>query len=178
MSNQVLKKKIDELDEQTVLLILSHLTLELQQVIPPQVTSIQSEEEAREAIAALLTTTGQLKDKIKPALIVPENSASVNLARNLLKMVLDDEIVSIKVKELINNPPRDSQMSVEMAIAGAVILGSIITWLQTKINIKVTRKEGKTEFHFEINKETTDPSLIKDVAKSVSSLLKGSLMSD
>jgi len=64
-------------------------------------------------------------------------------------------------------------MSVEMAVAGAVVLGALITWLQTKIKLRVTRADGKTSFDFELQKDQTDNSVIKDVTNSVKSLLIG-----
>jgi hypothetical protein len=88
-----------------------------------------------------------------------------------LKLLVDDEAARPKVERLVNFPPQDSQMSVEVAIAGAVILGAVITWLQTKINIQVTRKNGKTDFKFELHKDATDTEVIKNVSKSVTSLL-------
>ena len=71
----------------------------------------------------------------------------------------------------VENPPADSQKSVELAIAGAVILGSLVAWLQTSIEIKVNRKGGKLDFSFNIKKDATQGKTLHDIAKTVAGLI-------
>ena len=58
-------------------------------------------------------------------------------------------------------------MSVELAISSAIVLGALISWLQTKLQLKVSRKEGKTDFEFELKKQGASNSVIKQVANVV-----------
>jgi hypothetical protein len=64
-------------------------------------------------------------------------------------------------------------MSVELAIAGAVLLGAVVSWLQTKVKIHYSRKDGKTQFEFDLEKRPASTSLLKNVVKSVSGLFSG-----
>jgi hypothetical protein len=45
---------------------------------------------------------------------------------------------------------------VELAIASAVILGSLIAWLQTSVEIQMHRKDGKLDFSFKLKKDKTE----------------------
>jgi hypothetical protein len=58
-------------------------------------------------------------------------------------------------------------MSIELAIGAAVVLGLLITWLQTKVDIKISREGGETSWSFELHKDATDPKTIKEVASTV-----------
>lgn len=161
------------LDDAAVLRVLSHLTAEIREQIPSEAqTSITSAEEARMAVAALLTEEG-VAPATSPDQILPEPAATPTQARALLQVFWEDEDLRPHLEELISHPPDDSQRSVELAMTSAVILGAVITWLQTKIDLKVTRKDGKTDFHFALRKNATDPALISDIAKRIGSILTG-----
>lgn len=165
-----MKPEIKALDGRTVQMILSHLTLELRQEIPAEEThTIQSAEEARTAIAALLSQVEPSAPD--PGKIVPEESDADLAAREMLDLLLDDPATAPKVRELLAHPPRDSQMSVELAISSAIVLGAVITWLQTKVELKVNRKDGKTDFSFAMKKAGTSNSLLKTVAETVKKAL-------
>ena len=66
--------------------------------------------------------------------------------------------------ESVANPPADSQKSVELAIASAVILGSLIAWLQTSVEIQMHRKDGKLDFSFKLKKDKTEGKTLAAVA--------------
>lgn len=174
MLNQSIINKIDELDEKTILLILGYLTEELQREVITNQNIIHNKEEAYVAILTLLETMGESYNQLDSTVNVKGDAHYVALARQILKVFIDDEKTRPKIEKLVFNPPIDSQMSFESAIASVIVLGTVITWLQTKITIKVTRKDGKTEFKFELQKATADMSVIRSVAQLVESFLKGS----
>ena len=168
------KERIDQLDDRTVLLILSYLSQDLREELSDdQATSVRSENEARQAISALLNTVGALAAPVDTAEILPDDAAAVVVGRDLLKLLLEDEQLRLRVEELIADPPAETQMSVELALAGAVVLGTLITWLQTKVDLRVSRKDGKIEFEIKLHKDATEASVIKDVVQSVKTLLLG-----
>ncbi|HZO71411.1 MAG TPA: hypothetical protein VFB60_04360 [Ktedonobacteraceae bacterium] len=163
---------IDQMDDQTILLILSHVAQELQEDLPQeQLGAIRSQDEAREAIVALLNAAGENTAQLDAAQIIPEDEENPALSRGVLELLLNDELAKPKAEELLANPPEEEQMSVVLALAGAIILGTLITWLQTKIKLKVNRKDGKTDIEFEMEKDKTDPETIKEVAKAIITLL-------
>jgi hypothetical protein len=165
-----MKPEIKALDYRTVQMILSHLTQELRQDIPEAETqAVQTEQEARMAIASLLTETKS--SAASPADIVPADSDAERTARETLEIFLEDPVLAPKVRALLADPPRDSQMSVELAISSAIVLGALISWLQTKLQLKVSRKAGKTDFEFELKKQGASNSVIKQVANVVKNAL-------
>ncbi|HLG64181.1 MAG TPA: hypothetical protein VKY19_19710 [Ktedonosporobacter sp.] len=166
------RASIDQMDDQTILLILSHVTQELQEDLSQeQLGAIRSQDEARAAIVALLNAAGENTAQLDAAQIIPEDEENPALSRGVLELLLNDEVAKPKAEELLTNPPEEEQMSVALALGGAIILGTLITWLQTKIKLKVSRKDGKTDFEFEMDKDKTDPETIKEVAKAIITLL-------
>jgi hypothetical protein len=174
MIDQILKKSIEELDNETILLILSHFSQDSQlETNVTKNTTIQSEEDAREAISSLMSTSQSDVPQMEPAFIVPEDTDVTDMARNFLEMLAEDDIAGPKVEQFICDPPTSSQMSVEAAVSGAILLGAVISWIQTRIHIKVIRKKGETEFKFEIKKQSANNSIVTDVVKKMGTLFRG-----
>ncbi len=167
------KALLDNLDDQTTLLILSNLTQDLREDIPEEeAKAIRSEEDARLAIISFLNALGENTGHLSATTIIPDDADVKTVGRGMLELLLNDETARSRTQDLIAHPPKEEQMSVELAIAGAVILGALITWLQTKVKIKIHRKDGKTEFEFEMIKDATDASTMKELAQSLMALLK------
>lgn len=160
---------IQQLDTRTVENIISYLTEDIREGLPDENKStIKSIEEANDAIIELLRTNGSMIDE-NPSDLVSKPEGS----RLLLQLLWNDDELRPKVDELLLNPPVDSQRSAEMALSAAVIIGGLITWLQTKIEIQITRQDGKTEFKFHFLKSKTSDNLVKDVVKPISNILLG-----
>ncbi|MBW4504721.1 MAG: CHAT domain-containing protein [Scytonema hyalinum WJT4-NPBG1] len=179
MSRKVL---LDNLNNEAILPVLSELTSELRASLPnEEATAIQSEEEARLVIATLLEilTVEEGTKQVDPAAIISDDIDVETTGRRVLEILLNDEAISSEIEDLIANPPEDLQLSgVETAVAGAVILGALVTWLQTKIEIQVSRKNGQTEFLFEFTKPGTDTFLVKEVVSEAfvaTGVVKGSV---
>lgn len=165
---------IQQLGDQTVLDILSYLTDELKEQVPDlNRGSIKSSQEANAAIIEFMQDNHVHVDaEVDDPVIKPEQS------RELLQMLWNDEDVKPKVEELVNHPPAGSQRSAETAITAAIMLGSLITWLQTKVDIQISRKDGKTSFKFRLLKEKSSEQLIKEVVNPISSILTNKITKD
>lgn len=165
-------ESIKQLDNRTVLRILGYLTEELQATMPPdQVTAVQSEDEARQVLAALLVTAGESDDLDQAASLIPDDDTLAAQGRQILDFMLQDQTTRPIAEKLVAAPPDETQMSAELAIAGAVILGTLITWLQTRVSLSLERKDGKTNIKLAISKSATGSPIIKEVARSVRALL-------
>lgn len=162
-------KEIEELDDKTALLILSYLSQDLGEKIEGGLV-VKTEAEARDALAAFLNQSG---DDANAAHQIIDGDAGLLARQTLAEMYRDPEIAP-RIDEFLANPPTDTQMSVEAAVAGAVVLGALITWLQTKVSLRITRADGKTKFDFAVHKGKTSDSIINDVSSSVRKLLTGS----
>ncbi len=161
------------LDDETVLRILAHLTADMRDQLPSEArTAVASPEEARAAIAVFLEEEG-VAPPLEPDRVLPEPAVTAADARVLLQMMWEDDALRRSLEALIAEPPDESQKSVEVALAGAVILGGLITWLQTRIDLQVSRTDGMTSFRFRVRKDATDPSLIREMATKIASLVIG-----
>jgi len=161
---------IAELHDREVLAILGQVTEDLQASAAAPSAPIADDQEARAALAAFLRTTGVIEDAT-PNAIVADDIAATELSREVLTVLLEDEASSALATEAVQSPPADDQMSIELAMAGAVVLGALITWLQTKVHIKVKREAGETSFEFELLKDATDKDTIKNVASTVAKMI-------
>ncbi|MGB5631995.1 MAG: hypothetical protein WBM86_04335 [Waterburya sp.] len=163
---------LENLDDKEILGILSEITIELREGLSDEdKKNIQSEDEARLAIAALLKNAGENVGQIAPEIIIPEDSDVKTAARGVLGILVNDPEISSEVEDLIENPPEESQLSGVEVATTAIILGALISWLQTKVKIQVSLKDGQLDFSFELIKESTDTSIIKEVVKSIKTLL-------
>jgi hypothetical protein len=159
---------ISKLDDAAVLRVLSAVTEQLRAQLPQTATaSVNGADEAREAVSQLLQQAGSHA----PQEVLPDEGSHAAQARALLQLMLQDPETRAVVQPLIDHPPDDEQRSVELALAGAVILGGLVTWLETKVEIDVERKGGKINFRFHLKKEAAGDSLIHSLAKQVAGLL-------
>lgn len=155
---------IRNLDDGAVLRVLSALTEDMQANLPASSQKIASMDDARDAVNALLTQDGASDS--------PDvDKLGSDQARTLLAVLAADPTTRDQVAELLANPPDDEQRSVELALAAAVVLGGLITWLQTKFEIEINRADGKTSFRFSARKDAVDKELIADTVKSVTKLV-------
>jgi hypothetical protein len=147
------------LDDNTALRILSALTADLMDDVgePPKIGTM---EDARDALGAFLSEAGVSR----PADL---DHLGGDAARELLILLAEDPMTADRIRALVAAPPDDEQRSVELALGAAVILGALVTWLQTKFEIEIKHEDGQTSFHFSARKNPTGTALIKDVAKSV-----------
>jgi hypothetical protein len=158
---------VARLSDRQILLVLGYLTEDMrEQVDDAAGAAPTSEAEARAVLASFLAASGHAT-AVDLESIVP-NADAIPLGRELLTMLLQDEASVDAAREHVDHPPEDSQMSIELAIGAAVVLGLLITWLQTKVEIHASREGGETSWSFNLHKEATDPDTISEVAATVS----------
>lgn len=160
---------VAELRDRDVLAALGQVTEDLGASIDER-APIANDDEARAALAALLRETAVRPDA-SPDAIVADTDAAPAIGREMLLVLLSDEVSRPAAADAVQSPPSDDQLSIELALAGAVVLGALITWLQTRVRIKVKREAGQTSFEFDLAKNATDPETIKKVAATVAGLI-------
>ncbi|MFE7113880.1 hypothetical protein ACFU99_00415 [Streptomyces sp. NPDC057654] len=126
--------------------------------------------EAHALIEALLRAGGRSSEAAAAALEGVHDPAA---ARRLLAELSQDAETAQLTAAVLADPPTDEQMSVEHAVAAAVLLGALVSWLQTKVDIEIKRTEGKTEFRFRLTKQPASAGLLRDLARLVSRILSG-----
>jgi CHAT domain len=136
---------------------------------------VASREDARKALATLLQETETAN--VSPAEVELSDAQADRAARETLALLLNDPAIAAKVLVLVEDEPADSQLSVELAASGAIVLGVLITWLQTKVDLKVRRKGGSVDFEFNMRKDAASSKLITMVADAVKKALFSSVNS-
>ena len=160
----------EALDDRTILGILSQVTADLHEQVPgAEASTIACSDDARAAISALLEQQGARS--LAPESIFAEDELNAAAHRRVLDLLLADPATREAAREAVASPPADSQKSVELAAASAVILGSLIAWLQTSLEIQILRKDGKVEFSFKLKKGATAGKTLADVARTVGKLM-------
>lgn len=161
-------KTIEQLDNGTVARCLSYASEELGEAIPNP--AIGDLEEARQLVDALLAAAG---DEPSRSIVPTERTAVTAAGRRLLAHMLDDDAVSAVVAPLVAAPPKHEQMGTEQALEAAIVLGALVSWLQTKVLIDISRKAGKTSFQFKLVKASQDASTLKQIAGWVRQIFLG-----
>lgn len=157
---------IDELDDRAVVLAVQYLAEDLRRDEP---TIVRTEAEARLVISALLTQAHVANTD--PSDLLPTEPAALAAARRALVAASADTGAQEMTAELLAEPPRDEQMSVEAVLASSSVFALLIAWLQTKVKLRIHRKDGKTEVDFTISKQAADGQVLRAIATTFRSIL-------
>lgn len=96
-------------------------------------------------------------------------------ALRLLRHLLEDPDTSEVTREVVADPPKDTQLSVDAVPTGAVVLAALVAWLQTKVDLRIRRRHGTTEFDFHLTNKTAGTGALREVASMVAELLRSRL---
>lgn len=159
---------IETMETRTLLLILLELTQELRDRVVPGGMSIHSSTEAQQALASVLQMGGLPTDMAG----LSDNDQAVMIGRSTLKLLASDSVLRSQVEDLVANPPEDSQMGgADLTNSTAVVLGALITWLQTKLRFKVHDETAARQVEVaEIVAPHTDSKLL---AAALAKVLRG-----
>ncbi|MBA3280501.1 MAG: hypothetical protein H0U22_17700 [Geodermatophilaceae bacterium] len=163
---------IDDLSPEEVIAALQLLTTEVRDRLPQeQQDAISSESDAILVLAAMNqkeTTPGATGiSEIDP-------EAATVAARELLAAAARDPEVGDQAAQLITAPPDDDQMAVLGGLEIVIVIGALVTLLQTKVHLRLERRDGKVDFSADLRKEAADSALIAKIMKISASLLGGS----
>ncbi|WP_329375411.1 hypothetical protein [Streptomyces sp. NBC_01483] len=76
-------------------------------------------------------------------------------------------------REVLADPPKDTQLSVDVVVTGAVVLAALVTWLQTKVDLRIRRRNGSTDFDFRLTKEAAETGTLRKLTSMLAELLTG-----
>ncbi|MBV6701900.1 hypothetical protein KV557_33165 [Kitasatospora aureofaciens] len=147
------------------MLVLQELTEVLRDALGPDAQLTESE--ARDALRALTAPAD-------PESVLDDDAAATAAARRLLTVALADPDTAPFAEPIAADPPADDQLAVEAAVTGLVLLAALVSWLQTKVDIKIHRKDGRTEFLFHLRKAAADPDTLRSVTRTATRVLTGS----
>ena len=162
---------VANLSDEEVLAVLQELTAEIRDDLPSEERdSVDSEAAARQVLASLITGTDSPPEPGDPG---TESAWAMTAARQVLGAALEDPEAAEVARRLTADPPQNEQMIVLGGLEVAIVLGALVTLLQTKVHLKVQRKDGQTEVSFEVKKSASETSLISQVVKIAGGLFGG-----
>jgi hypothetical protein len=156
--------RVAALSDRDVKAVLQELTDDL--AAPDVERAVADEDEARHAIAAVLALDESAR-AVDASSLAPEDAAEAG--RRLLEELLADDAVAEDAEDLVADPPRDHHLGidpgqVEMQL---VVLGAIITWLETKVSVRIHRERPDSSIDVEIEKDRTDPEVLRSLVSAV-----------
>ena len=152
---------IRNLDEDDALLVLAHVTDRLRSRLDEDtLQSVQTEDDAR---ALLTAANARIQGASNPWPDAPAHDDVVVL----LDWAASDPASGEVVRELVTRVPASRQLALGELVADPLLLGALVTLLQTRFSIRTTSKDGKRSYDVEIGKEAADASVIGAVISRV-----------
>ncbi len=137
------------LSNRSVVLALQEITEDL---LPEGESVARTLEEAGQILARLLDEAAG--GGASGAVRLPSDEGSALAAgRRLLDLLAADEDTAAVAAPVLADPPVDEQLAVVEVSAVTVVVFALVTWLQTKVHIKVHRQSRKNTVDFELTKE-------------------------
>lgn len=165
--------ELTNLSDEEVLAVLQELTAEIRDELPAdEQNSVDSEATARLVLASL-TESGETESPPEPGDPGTESAWAMASARQVLAAALEDPEAAKAARRLTAEPPQNEQMIVLGGLEVAIVLGALVTLLQTKVHLKVERKDGRTDVSFDVKKDAAETSLISRVVEIAGGLFGG-----
>ncbi|WP_329246411.1 hypothetical protein OG417_51620 [Actinoallomurus sp. NBC_01490] len=154
----------EDLSDESVLLSLQELIEDLGST---ETYMPHSGDEAYALVETLLTRGG------RPPARPGDGGQWAPAARRLLAHLSADDDTAPRMRAILADPPTSDRLGAEIAATDLVVLAAIVTWLQTKIDVKVKHKDGGWEFDFQLTKKPVPVSVLRRLAGTVSRVLGG-----
>ncbi|MET8248677.1 hypothetical protein ABZV31_32370 [Streptomyces sp. NPDC005202] len=160
--------RVAALDDRSLILALEEVIEDLTAEVPPE-TLPMDRDEARALLSALLEAGGQGGTEL-PELDEPDQYAA---ARRVFAALVQDPATRGTAGPVLAEPPTDTRLGAELAMPSLVAVAGVVAWLQTKVDVRIKRKDGRTEFEFRLAKEPASAGLLKELAAAVLRLWNG-----
>jgi hypothetical protein len=156
-----LSSRIANLSDDECDVLVRELLEALMQEAPELVAD--SEEAAREVVASFVSRTGQ---PVGSDEVLPPTTALDTYVRATLRLLAEDPDTAGLVEDTLDRLPESTQMFAD-PITAAVVLGVLVAFLQTKFSVKISHKDGRTEFEAAVAKDATSDETIEKVIDAV-----------
>jgi hypothetical protein len=150
---------VARLSEREATLVLQHLTSEL----APMGERINAVADPDAAIAVLEAFVEEAERQGISSGEEPARSSE----RSAIELALSDEQTRELAEELLADPPQDDQLGIVELAPHVATLGFLVTYLQTRFRVRISRSGGRTEASFEITKEATPADQILPIARGL-----------
>ncbi|SOD86637.1 hypothetical protein [Streptomyces sp. Ag109_G2-15] len=122
------------------------------------------------AVAALDALLAHVSDQGVEELLRTQEQALAT-GRNLLDGLARDPATADAVGAILETPPEDNRLVTDSLYVSVAVVAAALTWLQTKFDLQVRRKNGRTDVELRVEKQPASDSLLKQVATALWSML-------
>lgn len=151
-------------DDLELLIALERVSAELRDTLSPDQRAVRyTADEAAAALRQLL----ERETGASPGVGPEGNSAWLSAAQIAFRQLEKSPDVGPIARRVRDTSGRELQMGVEVADASVVVLGLLITWMQTKVDLHIRRRNGKVEFDFRIGKGATQGTSLAPVVDAI-----------
>ncbi|MFE1770385.1 hypothetical protein [Streptomyces sp. NPDC059008] len=154
------------LSNRSVVLALQEITEDL---LPDGESVARTLEEAEQILVRLLGE-GAGGDA-GPVRLPADEGSALAAGRRLLDLLAADEDTAAAAAPVLEDPPVDEQLAVVEVSAVTVVVFALVTWLQTKVHIKVHRQSRNNTVDFELTKEGMRPRDLAALAQTAEQVL-------
>lgn len=158
-----MRSAVDNLNDSTVIRVLQEFSEDFGKPV------VDDQDTALEVVDSLLSRAGD--DGI--GWVLASESNAIAAGRFLIEGLAEEPATAVIVAAILDDPPHDNRLILDSVVASAAVLGAVITWLQTRVDLTVRRKDGKTEVEFKVQKRQASDSLLKALADTLRSMLSG-----
>ncbi|OEJ22478.1 hypothetical protein [Streptomyces subrutilus] len=158
----------DGLDERSLILALQEVTETLTAATEPEGLP-RDRDEVQGLLAAFLRAGGRDAAELGPL----DEPGQYEAARRVLAELARDPVTRVVAEPVLSDPPADTRLGTELVGPSLVAMAGLVTWLQTKVDVRIKRKDGRTEFEFRVTKESAPATVLKELAATVARLWNG-----
>ncbi|MFF4753265.1 hypothetical protein ACWD5R_26730 [Streptomyces sp. NPDC002514] len=156
------------LDEKSLVLALQEVTEDLTADGPPHALPMD-QDEAWELLIAVLRAGGYSGAELAEL----DRPGQYAAARRVLAELVEDPATRDAAGPVLADPPSDTRLGADLVGPALAAVAGTVAWLQTKVDVRIKRKDGKTEFEFRVVKESAPAGLLKELAAVVMRLWNG-----
>ncbi|WP_378739046.1 hypothetical protein [Nocardia brasiliensis] len=164
----MIAERIAEFDRRSLVLALQEITEELTADVPAVALPLD-QDEAFELLAALLRAGGYTGTELTPL----DETSQYAAATRVLTAVARDAATRKIAEPILADPPTDTRLGAELAVPALAVAAGVVGWLQTKVDLRIKRKDGKTEFEFRVTKDAASASVLNQLATAVLRMWNG-----
>ncbi|MFI2206774.1 hypothetical protein ACH47Z_39885 [Streptomyces sp. NPDC020192] len=144
------------LDDTSLILALQEVTEDLTADGSPHALPMD-QDEAWELLLALLREGGYSGAELAEL----DRPGQYAAARRVLVELVEDPAIRDAAGPVLADPPSDTRLGADLAGPALAAVAGTVAWPQTKVDVRIKRKDGKTEFEFRVVKESAPAKSVR-----------------
>jgi hypothetical protein len=167
-----LLERINALTDDEALLCLEQWAARVRETLTPEVQdAVRDEREARSFLAAVERTVEPSRVGAEAAIL--PNGPNPEMVRRILDVAAGDPETRETVLAVLDHPPVQRQMAAPELLNDLLLLGAVVTFLQTRLRIHVARGKDGVEYKVEVDKPPASARTVQEYVSAALHVLTG-----